>query len=193
MFYMAATEPIRDKRVLKQMADYYYSKGRLRDYVLIVLGACTALRMSDLLPLRWDQVYDEARNELKRSLTLRERKTGKIKTIALNAQALSALKQYLPQRNSSFLFSNHRRSESPISRVHAWRIIRAAALAVGARGNIACHSLRKTWGYYAWRDKNISPVIIMHIYNHSSFEITRRYLGIQQDELDQAYLTMELF
>ena len=36
-------------------------------------------------------------------------------------------------------------------------------------------------------------VIIMHIYNHSSFVVTHRYLDVAQADLDWAYLSMELF
>ena len=190
---MAATEPIRDKKILQAMANYYLSRGNLRDYALIVLGACTALRISDLLALTWDQVYDERTGRLKPAIALIERKTGKPKTVALNKEARQALRLYRARKRGVFLFSNHRRNERPISRVHAWRIVRAAALAVGAVGKIACHSLRKTWGYHAWTQQKLSPVLIMHIFNHSSFRITRRYLGIEQDELDQAYLGMHLF
>ncbi|MDR1616153.1 MAG: tyrosine-type recombinase/integrase, partial [Syntrophomonadaceae bacterium] len=59
-------------------------------------------------------------------------------------------------------------------------------------GCVACHSLRKTFGYHAWR-AGVPPVMLMDIYNHSSFEITRRYLGISQDDRDKVYLAMALF
>jgi hypothetical protein len=36
------------------------------------------------------------------------------------------------------------------------------------------------------------PVMLMDIFNHSSFEITKRYLGITQDDRDRIYLGMEL-
>lgn len=190
---MAATEPIKDKSILKKMADHCLENGNLRNYTLFVMGTSTALRISDLLSLKWEQVYDEKRHEPMHFLTLHEKKTGKLKTIALNRQVLAALEMYHAKSRGEYIFSNHRRNEHPISRVQAWRIVRAAAQAVGASGNIGCHSLRKTWGYHAWTDENISPVIIMQIYNHSSFQITKRYLGVEQDELNRAYLMMELF
>ena len=58
-------------------------------------------------------------------------------------------------------------------------------------GNISCHSLRKTFGYHAWKH-GIQPALIMNLYNHSSMENTKRYLSIDQDERDSVYLNIEL-
>jgi len=187
------TEPIRHKQQLQDLANYFLLRGLYRNYALIVMATCTALRISDLLRLRWEDVYSEDRGQFLTHLTIVEHKTGKQKTIALNQQIIKALKLYLPHHKGEHIFSNGRKKEAPISRVQAWRIITAAVAAIGIVGKIACHSLRKTFGYHAWVEKNISPVIIMQIYNHSSYEVTRRYLGITQDEIDKAYLEMELF
>ena len=126
-------------------------------------------------------------------VNLTEHKTGKQKTIALNKHIIQALRLYYPHRRGGYIFSNGRKKEAPISRVQAWRIVKAAVEAVGIFGKIACHSRRKTFGYHAWVEQNVSPVVIMQIFNHASYEVMRCHLEITQDELDKAYLGMELF
>lgn len=189
---MAATEPIRDKAQLRSMADYYLKKGQIRNYTLIVMGVETALRISDLLKLRWDDVYDETQGSIRARLVLTEDKTGKSKSIPLNRQIVKALTLLREHRRGDYLFASTRRDARPIGRVQAWRIVRAAADAAGVDGKVSCHSLRKTFGYFAWTEGHVSPVVIMEIYNHSSYETTRRYLGVSQDDLDKAYLSSKL-
>ena len=150
------------------------------------------MRFSYLLRLKWSDVYDEKQQVFLNHVTITERKTGKTKTIALNKQIIAALRQYYPHRRCEFIFANNRKNTSAISRIQAWRIIHKAVVEIGISGKIACHSLRKTWGYHAWTSGKVSPVIIMEIYNHSDFKITQRYLGVTQDNLDYAYLKMEL-
>lgn len=188
-----ATDPIRDKRELKALANYFLKRGELRNYCFVVLGAHTALRVSDLLALTWADVYDDDRGCFRDHLVVTEQKTGKSRCIALNREALHALVVYFPHHQGKYIFSNHRRNEQPISRVQAWRIVRGAAKELGLTGHIGCHSLRKTWGYNAWCRAKIRPEVIMMVYNHSSFAVTRRYLGITQDDLDQAYCQIRLF
>ena len=189
---MAATEPIRDKKQLKALADYWLKRGNLRNYALIILGVCTALRIGDLLRIVWLDVYDEGSGLFRTHMTITEQKTGKQKVIALNTQAVNALRLLYPNRRGAFLFASNRKEDKAISRVQAWRIIRAAADAIQLIGRYGCHSLRKSFGYHAWK-AGVQPVMLMDIYNHSSFEITRRYLGIQQDDRDKVYLNMAMF
>lgn len=93
---MATTEPIRNKQELHDMAEYFRSRGEFRNYALIVLGVYTALRIGDLLELRWEDVYSEQRQQFRTHLSLTEQKTGKHKEIALNEQAIHALRIYFP-------------------------------------------------------------------------------------------------
>ena len=186
------TDPIRTKGQLKSLAGYWLKRGNYRNYAMIVLGVCTALRISDLLRLRWSDVYDFDEKTFHSHVVVTERKTGKQKVIALNKQALHALRLCLSEKRDDYIFANNRKAAAPISRIQAWRIIRAAAEAIQLAGCIACHSLRKTFGYFAWKS-GVPSVMLMDIYNHSSFEITRRYLGIAQDDRDKVYLSMEFF
>ena len=94
---MATTQPIRNKQQIKALAEYYLHKGELRNHVLIVLGIHTALRISDLLNLRWEDVYDFEQNQVRRSIALTEQKTGKTKTIAMNKLAVRALALFASQ------------------------------------------------------------------------------------------------
>lgn len=72
-----------------------------------------------------------------------------------------------------------------------FRIIKKAADQCGLREHISCHSLRKTFGYYAWK-QGTPPALLMSIYNHSSYEITKRYLCIDQQEKDKVYMEIQL-
>lgn len=76
---MSTTEPIKDKEQLKALANYYLQKKQFRNYTLIVMGVYTALRISDLLQLKWTDVYDEKRQRFFTHITLTEGKTKKSK------------------------------------------------------------------------------------------------------------------
>ena len=190
---MAATEPIKDKKQLKALGEYFIKHGQLRNYVMVVMGVHTLLRISDLLRLKWSDVYDEQHQTFYTHIYVTEKKTGKSRSIALHKQVIHALRMYLPYRHGDYIFVSNRKSGKAISRIQAWRIIHAAVVTIGIAGKIACHSLRKTWGFFACRDGKISPAVLVRIYNHSSFLITLRYLGIEQEDIDKALLGVDLF
>ena len=177
---MSTTEPIRDRKSLKKFKDYYRTqKPDPRNYALVVLGLNTALRISDILNLTYDMVYHK----------------GAVRThIVVNQEIRKALQFYHSYLISSsshsegniYLFPSPRNKNQHLSRYQAHRIIHAITQAVPVEGHISCHSLRKTFGYHAWK-QGADPVVIMLIYNHSSFSITKRYLCIEQDDKDDIY------
>ena len=187
---MSATEPIRKKHHVRALTEYYLKRGLLRNHCLIVMGVCTALRVSDLLRLRWDDVFDFECRRVRKSIVLTEKKTGKAKIVALNKEVVRAIALYAAQaaEKGGFLIGNKRTGKA-IGRVQAYRIVRAAAEALRLPQRVSCHSLRKTFGYHAWKN-GVSPAILVEIYNHSSLAVTRRYLGVTQDEQNAVYLAL---
>ena len=196
---MSTTMPIKDKKALNEMKSYYLKKEEYRNHALIVLGLNTALRISDILQLCWRDVYHFQKGCFREHIYLIEKKTGKESIIALNQSAISSLKLVLDNCikekrfpfEQEYIFISRNHTGMPISRSQAYRIIKEAAIAVGMEEHISCHSLRKTFGYFAWK-QGVSPVMLMNIYNHSSFQITKRYLCIEQEERDDVFMNIVL-
>ncbi len=190
---MSTTQPIRDKELLEQFKNYYLNKNiNLRNYTLIIIGLNTALRINDILHLTWDTVYDG--ENVREHIVIKERKTGKENRVLLNARVREALTIYrtelektkMYQSGNPYLFPSPRCNSKPLSRYQAYRIISGAAKAVNLEDHISCHSLRKTFGYHAWKQGQ-DPVVIMVLFNHSSLSITKRYLCLEQDDKDAVY------
>lgn len=193
---MSTTQPVRDLDKLTELKNYYYQKEpNLRNYALISLGLNTALRISDLLCLKWENIYDFECQDFRQHIVVTEHKTGKENRIALNQSAKKALRIYLSSiadvHADDYLFCGRNRRTVPLSRSQAYRIIRHASEELHLDTGISCHSMRKTFGYHAWKN-GIPPIILMDIFNHSSYEVTKRYLGIDQDDKDSVFLEVNL-
>lgn len=192
---MGTTQPIREKEQLRIFMNYYRDvQPHPRNHALIMLGLHTALRISDILLLKWEDVYDYYELEFKKHLFVNEKKTGKQSVIALNHHAKDALSDYMTTRNPApedYIFTKNTTFEKPLNRSQAYRIVCHAAKEALHLEHISCHSLRKTFGYHAWK-QGTPPALLMDIYNHSSYRITKRYLGIEQDEKDDIFLKIEM-
>ena len=75
---------------------------------------------------------------------------------------------------------------------HIEELIDSGVASLKIEGRIGCHGLRKTLGYHASKAKT-PQTVLMEIYKHSSWAVTKRYLGITQDEIDAVYLKVLLF
>ncbi|MCM1252498.1 MAG: tyrosine-type recombinase/integrase [Clostridium sp.] len=193
---MSVTYPIKNKKALKDFKDFYLkTKPNPRNYTMIIMGLNTAFRIGDLLALTWNDVYDEKKKTFRRHISIMEQKTGKERIVAINQTERNTLKDYYlfntPAHMSDYLFQSRKHKGFPLSRYQAYRIVKEAAAGSGLHEHIGCHSLRKTFGYHAWK-QGTQPAMLMDIYNHSSYQVTQRYLGIEQDERDNVYLHIQL-
>lgn len=199
---MKITQPIRDIVELKKIKRYYREvKPNKRNSLLVVCGLNTALRISDILKLRWKDVYNENLLSFKSHIDVKEQKTGKKTTVFINKNLKEAFASFLKdiiakkgklcEVMEQFIFLGQKSTDKPISRIQAFRIISEAAKKCLLSHKVSCHSLRKTFGYHAWK-KGVSPALLTSIYNHSSYKITTRYLGIEQDDRDEVFELVNL-
>lgn len=178
-------EPIRDKGKIKKM--YNCLKGKDPKYCLLFkFGLNTGLRISDILPLKVKDIF-HSNGRFRDYLIIKEKKTGKEKKIKLNDSIRIAVKSYINNQNlsyNSYLF--HSRKGGHIGRIQAYRVLKEAAEEAGIE-NFGTHSLRKTWGYWTYRLSKYNIGLIMDTFNHSSQNITLRYIGVNQDQKDELY------
>ena len=196
---MNTAQPIRNHDDLDNFKNYYRDiHPNARNQLLVILGLNTALRISDLLALQWKDVYSFSKNQWQEHIQIIEQKTGKTSCIYINHNITACLQDYQLQlqkeqkliRPQNYLFP-HSNKNKPISRVQAFRIIKKAAAYYDIPGVICCHSLRKTFGYHAWR-QGVPPALLVSIYNHSSYEVTKRYLGIEQEDRDKIFQEIQI-
>ena len=90
----------------------------------------------------------------------------------------------------AYLFRSREDQNRPINRSQTFRIIKNTSSNLHLEETISCHSL-KTFGYHAWKN-GVPPAVIMTIYNHSSLDVTKRYLSIDQDDKVKVFLELNL-
>lgn len=173
---MEVVQPLRNKRDIDRMKKALNGRDRL----LFIFGINSGLRISDILRLK----VGDIRN--KDILYLREKKTGKHKTFRFNASILAEVKRHSLGDDSDYVFKSRKGTNNPISRQQAYNILQGAAERCGITEPLGCHTLRKTFGYHAYK-AGVDLAIIQSIFNHASQSVTLRYIGITQDNVDDAY------
>jgi integrase len=178
-------EPIRDKTKIKQM--FNYLNGKDPKYgLLFKFGLNTGLRISDILPVKVNDIYNN-NNEFREYFVLREKKTSKEKKVKINNALRKVIEMFVNSNNltnESYLFAS--KKGRYLGRIQAYRILKESSKIIGIE-NFGTHSMRKTWGYWTYKISRYDIGLIMDTFNHSSQNITLRYIGINQDEKDELY------
>lgn len=182
---MKVVEPIRSMELVLDIADYLLEKSE-RDYVLFMTGIYTGLRISDILQLRVRDVKDVA------EFKLIERKTHNERWIYICDDLRKIYKKYLKERkNYEYLFKSRIGPNNPITRRRAYDILSDASKKFGLK-SVGTHTMRKTFGYFLYKDTNDIEVV-REALGHESSDHTKRYIGINVDVARSAIDRLKFF
>ncbi len=180
---MSLVEAIKNKNDILKIQNIL-EKESYRNLLLFCVGINSGLRISDILKLNVRDVKDRD------YISLIEKKTKKYKKIPINNKLKKMFKIYTKDKSLNLpLFTT--KFNNRLDRIEAYRILKRVGKEADIEENIGTHTLRKTFGYHHYKQfKDIA--ILQKIFNHSSAEVTLRYIGIEQDEIDDAYIKFML-
>lgn len=162
--------------------------GNYKISLLIAVGCFTGLRISDILSLRWKQILNTD------EFTVIEKKTGKQRIIRLNLQLQEHIRECYEQINpvgiNAPILISQKGTVFTVQRINI--ILKEVKKKYKLKiKNFSCHSLRKTFGRQVYNmnseNSELALVKLMELFNHSSVAITKRYLGLRQEELLNTY------
>lgn len=162
--------------------------GNHKISLLVAIGCFTGLRISDILALRWRQILKTT------EFTIIEKKTGKTRVLRLNPQLqqhiIECYNHINPTGINAPVFLSQKGTVFSIQRINI--ILKEAKKRYRLKvKNFSCHSLRKTFGRQVYNMNNenseLALVKLMELFNHSSVAITKRYLGLRQEEILETY------
>ena len=179
---MNSVRPIKDPDKLREiregLAELTDWHGE-RMFLLFEIGINTGLRISDMIRLKKKHVMGDWIETV-------EQKTGKVTRIPLNMTIRQIIRDRCRDMDpDDLLFPSRMRisgqAQLPMTRRTAYNDIRIIAETYGLGDKIGCHTLRKTFGYWHYK-KNKDLEILRQWFNHTSQAVTRRYIGMDEDE-----------
>ena len=188
--------PIKSLADIGKIKRHLLKTQQYRNYLLFVMGINVGLRISDLLSLRISDVWHNGK--CVEAIVIREQKTKKYRTIALNGATEEAIERYLGSlktfNENDWLFKS-RKYGTPLTKQSAHRIINQIMADCCIVGHWGTHTLRKTFAYQLYMANAEQPMILeylMKLLNHSSQQITLAYMGIEQQQLNNLVENLNL-
>jgi integrase len=150
-----------------------------RNYIIFLIGINLGRRVSDIVTLKAKHLRNRDR------LVIKEKKTGKETYLIIPAVLKSELSEYLKSfKDEDYIFPRRYSENKPISAKRVYQIMKKVANICGL-DNIGTHSMRKTFGYHHYKAfRDVAQLMI--IFNHDDQSTTLRYIGIEQDTIDNS-------
>lgn len=174
--------------IMLNLVRWLYRDGYFRMSLLVGCGCFFGLRISDLLSLTWSMLMDDD------SFMIEEKKTGKKRIIRVNPNfrlhITDCFNSLGIKDKSEKCFLSKKKVVYSIQRINI------LLKEIKERYNLkiehfSTHSFRKTFGRrvveQAGENSEMALIKLSELFNHSTPQITRRYLGLRQEELLEVY------
>lgn len=148
-----------------------------RDVLLFLIGINTGLRVNDILKLKVGDVKGKDFFYIFEGKTKKKRAVN----IGMIRNEIDAFTENM--KPDEYLFQSQK-GNGPLTTTQVYRILDDAADFLG-RDDVGTHTMRKTFGYHHYK-KFKDVAMLQEIFNHSSPSITKRYIGIRQDEINES-------
>lgn len=201
------SEPIKSLEDIERFSSYLINNGRYRDNMLFIVGINFGLRVSDLLQLRFTQLINDDLS-FKTTFPILEKKTKNTRKVrrnrylTVNDAVMDAITLYLEHtqcRLDDYMFRSESNRGSnlnkPMSRMSVDRILKEVANTLNLDVKIATHTMRKTFAYHQMLMSNNDPrklLLLQKMFGHSSAAQTLDYIGITGEEIEEAYMKLNL-
>lgn len=199
--------PIRNKEDIKKILEYLHEQtgnttridtmmAAYRNELLFVIGINVGLRVSDLITLKWENIFEDDMKTFKDASNKTEQKTGKGKNICPNSCMKKYILEYLnntgiePKEGEYVFVSSRKGKDGKYQHIQAGvveKMMKDCTKAIGLTENYNTHTLRKTYAYhkfmmYVEHNDPMALVKVQKDLNHRNSSDTARYLGITREE-----------
>lgn len=180
------TYNVQPLRTQQEINDFLFclrrNKNANRDVFLFLIGINSGLRMSDIVKLQKKDIISS------KNPRIVEKKTGKTRILYLSSLQ-DLIQDYTKDLEpEDYLFPSTKGGHLEVNTVY--QMFQKVAKLLG-RDDIGTHTLRKTFGYHYYK-KTKDVATLMEIFGHSSEKITKRYIGINEDEISETLLNFRL-
>jgi integrase len=153
------------------------SRPNPRVAAVLTAEANLGMRVGDILKLR---MQDIVRDGERYRLNVTEEKTGKSRKFTVPDEVYQFLRDYATRHSipdDSILF--------PITVRQVQHHLKLACDHLGYT-NISTHSFRKWYATSIYNDNGHDIVLVQRLLQHSSPMVTRRYIGVSDEQMEQA-------
>ena len=194
-------DSIRSYNEFHLIEKYFYDRGKIRDWMMWVVGVSLGIRISDLSKLQLKHLLNED-HSFKERIKIIEQKTCKLNDILITDSVRDAVAVYLDSLNWQFSLDDYlfisTRTKRNIDTRSGWRILSDAGKVLKLPINIGSHTMRKSFINIAAStnkskiDMN-AIVTAQYLLNHSDQRTTMKYLSVFNKISDSSRIAVSDF